>query len=374
MKIKETLAYKDDDGFEGRFVCCLTEDSTPEHETVMSSGGFNARPTRYAGGYVPTLTIGGVATPVLYRRQGCVRQMLETMLPKARENGWYVSLLHPFSFSFYRKFGYERVSDHILVDFPISALDFLPREMKLVPMDASRLQDVAEVYEAFSQNRNLMFKRKDADRYPINDTYIYYNAAGHPEGYIVLKGINHYDGINRMVSDNLHIHEMAYLTPEALRHLLSFVRMFEGELDTVHIHDIALLPEVDLMLKHYMHTRYDIHPDIMARILDTEAMLKANTYPAAHGVFTLRVEDWLDSVRGCFRVEYQDGHCQVERLSDTSPADITTQATSLARFLYGTDAFDARLASYMDGVTLGTPAEDFFRAFPKRINGIFEHF
>ena len=56
-----------------------------------------------------------------------------------------------------------------------------------------------------------------------------------------------------------------------------------------------------------MDTRYDIHPDIMARILNTEAMLRVNAYPTERGIFTLRVEDWLPDVAGTFRVEYENG-------------------------------------------------------------------
>ena len=144
---------------------------------------------------------------------------------------------------------------------------------------------------------------------------------------------------------------------------------------TIRFHDIGLTPEVDLCLKHFMDTRYDIHPDIMARILDTEAMLRANAYPAARGVFTLRVEDDLPDAAGVFRVEYENGACSVERLdADTAKADLTVGPTALAKLLYGTDAFCAETASYLDGVRMENAAEDFFRAFPKRINGLYEHF
>ena len=135
-----------------------------------------------------------------------------------------------------------------------------------------------------------------------------------------------------------------------------------------------MTPEVDLCLRHFMDTRYDIHPDIMARILDTKAMLYANTYPMAHGVFVLRVEDWLDTVRGTYRVEYQNGACTVEELSDTARADLTVNSCALSKFLYGTDAFTKDTAAYLDGVKIDGDTTDFFRAFPKRINGYILHF
>lgn len=346
--------------------------------TEMTHGTISTRMTRYAGSWIPTMTVGGVGTKPQYRRQGTVRALLEKLMPTVKENGWYVSLLHPFSFSFYRKFGYERVSDTVIADMPMSALDFLPRYTDLVPLEEARdPEEIVRLFAKFNQNRNLSFDRISVDQFKKDrcSTYLYYNASGACTGYVITQIENHYDGINRMVSDNLHVWEIAYLDKDALMHLLAFLRVYEGELKTVRFHDIGLTPEVDLCLKHFMDTKYDIHPDIMARILDTEAMLRVNSYPTEHGVFTLRVEDNLPDVAGTFRVEYENGACEVERLdSDMAKADLTVGPTALAKLFYGTDAFDAVLASYLDGVKMENDAVDFFRAFPKRINGLFEHF
>ncbi|MBP3919592.1 MAG: GNAT family N-acetyltransferase [Clostridia bacterium] len=343
----------------------------------MSHAGIDTKLTRFAGGWIPTMTVGGVGTLPQYRRQGCVRAMLEDLLPRAREFGWYVSLLHPFSFSYYRKFGYERVADTVICDMPMSALDFLPRYPDLIPLDeAKHPEDILSVFETFSKNRNLTFQRSDIGNFKKKDsvTYLYYNEAGVCEGYVITQIDNYYDGINRMVSVNLIVHEIVYLNKNALMHLLSFLRMYEGELKTVHFRDIGMTPEVDLCFKHFMDTKYDMHPDIMARVLDTEAMLRANAYPTEHGVFVLRVEDNLETVRGTYRVEYERGSCEVELLSDTAKADLTVGATALSKFFYGTDAFCDETAAYLDGVKIEGNTRDFFRAFPKRINGLYEHF
>lgn len=346
--------------------------------TEMTHATINTLKTRFAGSWVPTMTVCGVGTRPQFRRQGTVRMLLDDLLHSARENGWYVSLLHPFSFSYYRKFGYERVSDTIIADMPMTALDFQPRYSDLVQLEeADHPEDLIKVYAAFNQKRNLSFERYSVSQFKKDKsyTYLYYNEAGDCTGYVITQIENHYDGINRMVSDNLHVHEIVYLDRDALMHLLAFLRMFEGELKTVRFHDIGMTPEVDLCFRHYMDTRYDIHPDIMARILNTEAMLRANTYPTERGLFTLRVEDYLPDVAGTFRVEYENGKCEVERLdNECAKADLTVGPTALAKLLYGTDAFNAALASYLDGVKMENDALDFFRAFPKRINGLYEHF
>ena len=372
MIYKETLRC--DDGYIKEVFYQMYNDAEKE----MAHATISTRMTRFAGSWIPSMTIGGVGTSPQYRRQGTVRALLEKLMPTTRENGWYVSLLHPFSFSFYRKFGYERVADTVIADMPMTALDYLPRYADLVPLDEAKdPKEVLSVFAKFNEKRNLSFDRISPDqcKYRGATTYLYYNATGECTGYVVVQIENHYDGINRMISDNLHVHEIVYLDRDALLHLLSFLRMYEGELKTIRFHDIGMTPEVDLCLKHFMDTRYDIHPDIMARILDTEAMLKVNAYPTERGIFTLRVEDNLPDVAGTFRVEYENGKCAVERLdNDCAKVDLTVGPTALAKLFYGTDAFNAELASYLDGVKMENDAADFFRAFPKRINGLYEHF
>lgn len=365
MQIKIT------DHSEDAYVQCDRYEVFNDAGVSMSHAGLVTRQTRFAGKNITTLAVGGVGTAPEYRRNGCVRAMFETFLPQAREHGWVVSILHPFSFSYYRKFGYEKVSDHVLLSFPITALDFLPRNPELVPYTDDCAADLIDLYDRCTKNRNLTFQRPGANAFG-HRKYLYYEN-GRAEGYIALELQNHYE-INRMVSDNLHIYEMGYTSPKALRALLSFCRMFEGELDTVLIHDVGMLPEVDLLLKHYTHTTYRTVPDIMARVLDTKAILEANTYPTEKGCFTVRVEDAYDSVRGVYRVAYEDGVGDVEQLSDTADFDLSAPVAAFTRMVYGYDAYNAYLASFMDGVQVNNEAVDFFRAFPKRMNGLFEHF
>lgn len=58
--------------------------------------------------------IAGVATYPQYRRNGYVRAMLKHVLEKMREDGHVVSMLHPFSVPFYRKFGWELFTNRLI--------------------------------------------------------------------------------------------------------------------------------------------------------------------------------------------------------------------------------------------------------------------
>ncbi len=349
---------------------------TDDGKTEMSHASVTFVESNFNGNQVKAALLGGVGTLPEYRRSGCVRMQLDAIWKAAKEDGYSVCLLHPFSFNYYRKFGAERIYDTIQCDMPIYAISFVERYPDLVPFTKEHEAELLALFEKCNQNRNITVPRKDMARFTADNRRIYlsYNDAGEADGYIIIEPKNHYDGINRMISDNLIVWEMGYLNRDAIIKLLGFLRMFEGELETVHFHDIGPVPELDYVFKHYMHTRYDVHPDIAARILDTKAMLEANTYPTEAGFFTIRVEDVLDSVKGTYHVAYKDGKGEVTLLDDAAPADLTTGPQGLARLLYGVDMPNLELLSYWDGVTCHTDCKDLFRAFPKRINGLYEHF
>ena len=123
-----------------------------------------------------------------------------------------------------------------------------------------------------------------------------------------------------------------------------------------------------------MHTKYTLIPDIMARILDVPAILKANLYPDEHGMFTVKVEDSLAFTRGVYEVEYENGKAEVKKLSDDADFDLSAPMPAFSQLMYGYDEYTADVASYMDGVKVINPKSDFFKIFHKKNNGLFEHF
>ena len=358
-----------------------------ERWSVLSSDGremtgavLTTRQTRFADGWVDSLMLGGVGTDPEYRRRGHVRRIIERAFSQAKARGWAVSILHPFSFSYYRKFGYERVADHLVLDFPLRALDFLPRCDAVEPVrDESAARAAMDVMNAFSRGRGLMPRRVETRFYPLDGalesgrTYLHRGPDGAPDGYVTLK-LDKTFRVNTFVESVLTVRELCFLSPEALRALLGFLRMFDGEAEAVHVDNCAMAPELDVTLRHYMHTTYRVLPDLMARVLDVEALLRANAYPDAPGAFTLRVEDPYGVASGAWSVRYGGGRADIEVLPAGAPCGLTMDVTPLAPLLYGAWDMDAHRLRYVEGVRAESSAEDFLRAFPVRPRGIFEHF
>ena len=343
-----------------------------ENGTQLSKGSFRYVNSNFGKTQVKALLAGGIATPVHYRRGGNVRKMFDVMFDTAIKDGVAVALLHPFSFSYYRKFGYEKVCDHVIVRCSTRMLDFVPRRCTLVPYDESKLSDLIKVYAAFSKGRNVLLQRTDDKYYkdPKKQIYVYYEK-GVAAGYIVYSAKNELI-VNHLGNGLLTVHELCYTTPQALREIFSFLRMFEGEYDEIEFANIAPCVEVELMLKHYTHTSYTVVPDIMAKTLNAEKLLLTGAYPQKEGGFTVKIEDSLPSVAGTFKVAYGGGDCLVKR-TDKTP-DLTLAAPAFTRLVYGYDGIDAERAKYMDGVQIDGNAQEFFLAFSKKPCGVFEHF
>ena len=351
----------------------------------MSSGVMIFRNIHFAGKEIPCVGIGAVNTDPEYRRGGLVREIFAEMATECDRREIPLTVLHPFSFAYYRGFGFERVADHRVLEFPITALNFVPRYPNLTRcMGDTHSQELCEVYNSFAKGgRHLMFKR-DPDHFPTNDpkkkVYLSCDEKGRPDGYIILE-IENYFSVNRMVSVNLHVHELIALTDQAMDKLFGFIRMFEGEMETVKLENISMIPEVELRLRHYMHTSISILPDIMVRINDVKSFFETIPYPEEAGCFTFKTAEpprspWSgEKTNGVWRVTYAGGKAIVEKLpDDTEDYDFYADIASLAQLVFGYDSYGYDFARHTPGTRWLNPASDFFRAFPRRPAGIFEHF
>ena len=346
-----------------------------EEENIYSKGMFRYRNIAFGDGYAKAMTAGAIATPVHLRRGGNVRRMFDFMHKKAYEDGVGAAVLHPFSFAYYNKFGYSKIADHLIVKCPIRYIDFVPRECTLVPYSTEMLGDIVSVYREFIRGRHLLFERAGEEqftRYKDASIYMFYNGKK-PEGYIIYKTqktlmTNHFeDGV-------MSVLELVYTTRAALEALMSFIRMYEGELEDVEFLNLSMTPEVDLILRNYTHTRYSLLPDISAKILNTKYMLERCVYPEREGSLRLCVQDGDEGVKGGYLVEWGGGDCRVSNISDDSDIDATVSSLALPRLIFGYDNISKTTLPYLSGVEIHKNPESFIAAFPKKCTGIFEHF
>ncbi len=85
--------------------------------------------------------IAAVATKPLFRKQKQITELIKESYKVMRENQEYISVLYPFKFSFYRRFGYENCAEFSwLIASPKNILipkDFQPLKIKEITHDES---------------------------------------------------------------------------------------------------------------------------------------------------------------------------------------------------------------------------------------------
>lgn len=172
----------------------------------------------------------------------------------------------------------------------------------------------------------------------------------------------------------MKVRELCYTSPDALRGILGFLRMFEGQVSEYKFEELPPDSELELLLGEYVDVEYSLDNGAMGRVLLPQLLLENSIYPEEFGHFRLQIDDPLSYNRGVYAVEYVRGEAQVIRMPFDSAYDLSLNVPALSRILLGGERFDARRAAYMDGVKINGNADDFFRAFGGRPNNLLEKF
>ena len=330
----------------------------------------------YCGSILPAVGIGGVASLPEYRRMGAIRAIFDSIFAQAPERGWAVSYLYPFSFTFYRQFGYERVIRRHRLKLPANALDKFPRNTsaKLYEKDGGvKKEELLAVYEGWASRNNMTFARDEHCRawsekphHSQRLTYLWYGESGRGEAYATF----------RCENGRMRISELCYLSPNALRGLLGFLRMFEGQVWEYEFTELPEGCELDLLLSRYIDAEYGEENGAMGRVLLPGVLLEKNRYPEERGHFRLRIDDFLDFSRGVWDVTYENGEARVTKEPFEAEYDVSMTVPPMTRLLLGSETLTPETALYLDGVEIVNPAgaAALFRAFPKRPAVIYERF
>lgn len=170
-----------------------------DDSTMMSSVCSIPFTSRFDGHDVRMFGIGGVNTLPMYRRNGCVRAIFERALPAMYSDGGVFSYLYPFSYAYYRKFGYERGCERRAWTVKLDAIPkwSLGGYTRLAEAGADFQDDARRIYTAWADKYNMMTREENAYDFlwikelnPFKTreyTYVYYSACGEPKGYVSFK-------------------------------------------------------------------------------------------------------------------------------------------------------------------------------------------
>jgi len=235
--------------------------------------------------------IAGVSTWPEHRRHGYVAHMIKELLVVMKENEQTISMLHPFSFSFYRKFGWESYIEYKKYELGSDHLPSLRKKFSSKRLGTvKRLDDwqhLASVYDHYAKQYNGMLERNASwwkERVSTRKPGIYagaYNEEQELTGYII------YEVTNRVMT----IHEFITLTAEAELQLLMYIAQHDSMVESV----TWTAPADDCFAYGLDNPRVkqELIPYFMARIVDVERFIAHYRFKPSDQdqVFTLKIED-----------------------------------------------------------------------------------
>lgn len=287
--------------------------------------------------------ITGVGTYPEFAGMGLMNDLIRRALEKMRKAGQYISYLYPYSIPYYRRKGWEIMSDHITFDLKDTEI---PPAVD-VPGHVSRTTVgdpvVKEVYDRFARNTHGALIRNDFEwvefwRWENEDeriAAIYYDDKGIPQGYLLY-----------WVEDDIfNIREMVYLSQEARKGLWNFIRAHYSMIDAVKGHIYTSEPLAFLLDESQI--KETIEPYFMARIVDVEKFLQAYPFEGSIRPFHFAVTDpmakWNNGVFGITALHGGDSKVAVSAEPVGKPVEIDIQTLTTMLMGYKRPTYLAKI-------------------------------
>lgn len=276
--------------------------------------------------------IGDVASYPEARGQGNVRNLFNETLKVMKEQKMLLSYLAPFSYRFYRKFGYELVFEER--QYTIKPTEFVSLDTGDTNVRRVKWEDEKETLMSMYTQKHQSgigpvnreeWVWQEKNRW-VEDLYIALctNESGQPDGYVTYHFKS--EGTYTFVVD-----ELVALSGNAEKALWQFIASHGPQFETVTYRTGAannlayLFPEPDVEQRWV--------PSMMARIVDMEAFLKEYPFKQTQNdTFLLKVTDeTAEWNNGLFMLEVNDDGIfvnkvdeNVENVTHKMSADIQT--------------------------------------------------
>lgn len=284
--------------------------------------------------------VTGVGTYPEYAGHGLMKDLIKLALETMRADQQWISYLYPYNVPYYRRKGWEMMSDKLT--FKIRDTQ-LPKTVE-VPGIVERKEvddpDVFTVYNQFSRENHGALQRtafhwEEYWRYENEESRtaaVYYNKSGHPTGVLFYW----------VAEEVFHVKEMFYLNQEARNGLWNFISahfsmVYWVKGDIFKNEPLAFLLE-DSQIKE------TIEPYYMARIVDVTEFLKKFPFKAFdqpfHFVVSDPVAEWNN---GIFGLNYAKGEVIVSNDPIGKAVQLDIQTLTCVLMNYRRPAYLARI-------------------------------
>ncbi len=311
------------------------------------------------------------------RGLGAVRAIMEQILREYKSRGDLFAKLIPFSFAFYRKYGFELASEFLKQKAAIDQFAGFRQEFAAAQILSQQQADEARLlYENYIRRYNMADMRSDADwalgRYgefgqrdwQYEDrqrySYLFTDQDANARAYFTFIFIH---GPQGPFTGEMKVTDLAFDSPEALRSIFGFIygmraKITHVSVDTPRDLDLSLiLPECDSVERK-------LDGYITARALNIEGILTAMKQPHESGTYSVRVTDgFLSENTGTYTVVIENGI--VKSVSkDDKTADLEVTVETFCQM--STGLIDLSAALYRLGTKLVSNRDLLERVFVRK--------
>ncbi len=340
-------------------------------KTLISQMECGFKHNFYCGEKIGCAAVGGVASKPEYRRMGGVRATFNTVFQHALNEGAIVSILYPFSIEYYRKFGYETILKCVHAECSFKTFENIERFNDVTLVTEEHKDIIKNIYTDIAKNNNMMFARDNWENFCFTPykscLYTYFVNRDDAKGYVTFT-------LNRSAR-TVNVSELLFNNKTALLNLLGFVKVYDGNYDTVHFDKLPVASPVFEVIKDENRLVKRIYTyEGAARILDVEKILETTAYPNEKGCFSIKITDnQIEKNNGIFTVNYEDGKCTVKKGISTG-YDIAMDIPAASRIILGREGLTLDEISYIANVEIKTNCTDFLKAFSKKTTLFYDVF
>lgn len=285
--------------------------------------------------------VTGVGTYPEYTNLGLMNKIMRQSLKNMRDRGQTVSYLYPYSIPYYRRKGWEIISDLMTFSIKDTQLPKLVQVPGMVERVECEHPDVKRTYERFARDRHGALIRdslgwEEYFRWEKEELTagVYYNQHQEPEGFLFYW----------IADDIFHIKESVYLTQQAHHGIWNFINAhFSMVTDvkgkTYTNEPIAFLLEDSDIIE-------TIQPYYMARIVDVDKFLQYFPFRQKENEqsfhFLLR-DPLLEWNQGPFAVTFDEGGIKIIKEPVGPAVKLDIQSLTSMLFSYKRPTYLAKI-------------------------------
>jgi predicted acetyltransferase len=289
----------------------------------------------FHGANYPMAGIGFVASYPEYRGQGRIDRIMTRILEDCYEQGIILSYLAPFSFPFYRRYGYEYVFERLVYDVPAHEWADSPKVAGSIQrLSWEKAKDVIHtIYHAMPRHQKGGLIREEwweRIKFTYRKPYtfaIYRDEKGNSTGYLIYT----------IQDGKFIIEEWSYLTVEAYHGLNRFIVSHADSVARI-IYQPGFDNDIRQTIAAKPMENYQVKPDMMARVVDVAGFLERYpfTYKQA-GTFAIEIQEdkYAPWNNGIYEISIADGQHTVKKVDQTQLPTLQTTVQHFVQLFMG---------------------------------------